>query len=400
MLRQKNRQPIGHARRGILTPMIAAALLVVMAGMALVLDYLWLSGAEVELQSAADAAAVAARNLADDDLLRENVDLKNRLIRAREAAKNIAAKNSAVGTPVSLESEDGGRIRFGRVVVQESTGLFRFLETHHQTTSVKVTARRMRNTHNPVAMLLSGSFGHPYADVAVQSEATIYNDVVGFRAFEGAPVPILPLAILEKAPEKNSQSWVNQIEQRRGKDCFAFDLASGTVLEQSDGLTEIVLKSGSSAGHENFHLLEIGESYGYDSLFDQIARGWTIEDLEQTEGDLFFNRSSSPVSISCSNQLNSAVVSALENVIGQCRIFLLYGKHHKHGHQGWGTVECMRPVAGRVMSVNYGENRCIEIVVQPCVLTTKTAVLHREVASNGSDDFPANPYIYKLQLTQ
>ncbi len=47
-------------RRGFTTPAVAIALLVVMAGLALVLDRLWLDTADLELTTAAEAASGAS----------------------------------------------------------------------------------------------------------------------------------------------------------------------------------------------------------------------------------------------------------------------------------------------------------------------------------------------------
>ncbi len=105
-------------RRGFTTPAVAIALLVVMAGLALVLDRLWLDTADLELTTAAEAAALAAASeLANDDLLKLNAVPELRFERARAAAAWIASQNLVAGSPVVLNTDPEGYIRLGRLLL-------------------------------------------------------------------------------------------------------------------------------------------------------------------------------------------------------------------------------------------------------------------------------------------
>jgi hypothetical protein len=76
-------------------PVVAVALLVIGAAIALALDRAWIDGAQVELTTATDAAALAAaRELAGDDLLRPGIDASGRVAAARLAAMRVAALNT------------------------------------------------------------------------------------------------------------------------------------------------------------------------------------------------------------------------------------------------------------------------------------------------------------------
>src|SRR5262245_51018624 len=86
-------------RRGFTTPAVAIALLIAMCGLALILDRLWLDAADLELTTAAEAAALgAASALANDDLLRINADPELRQDDARNAAAWIASQNTVAGS--------------------------------------------------------------------------------------------------------------------------------------------------------------------------------------------------------------------------------------------------------------------------------------------------------------
>ena len=136
-------------RRGMLTPMIAFALVVVMAAVALLLDRLWLDAAAVELVTCAEASALAAAGeLANDDLLQTHFDSKRRITAARRAAVDVAYQNRVCGSPVTLDSSASGDVRFGRLVLDPETGETRFLETIHDPTSVMVTGRKTKSRNN------------------------------------------------------------------------------------------------------------------------------------------------------------------------------------------------------------------------------------------------------------
>ena len=59
-------------RRGVITPLAAMVLLVVLAGIALVVNRLWLDAASLEVTTCIETAVLAAgQELAADDLLKE-----------------------------------------------------------------------------------------------------------------------------------------------------------------------------------------------------------------------------------------------------------------------------------------------------------------------------------------
>ena len=223
---------VGHSqfrlagRRGFITPLIAVALLVVMAAIALVLDRLWLDAAMVELTGTAESSALAAgRQLAGDDLLRPGKASQHRIDQARQAAARIAERNLVAGHPVTLDTDPDGDIRFGRLVLDQESGRTKFLQTRSNPSTVVVTAKRTRSRNNPLALLFAQLTRQPAGDVATRVEATIDNRVIGVRPFDGVAVPGFPLAILKSDPEgKRKDTWDAAIEQRCGQDRYSFDV--------------------------------------------------------------------------------------------------------------------------------------------------------------------------------
>lgn len=388
-------------RRGILAPAVALCLLVVLAAVALILDRLWLQAAQVELRTTAEAAALAAgQELAADDLLRSEADSKQRLDAARAAAAAIAGRNLVAGDAVRLDPYSPDDVRFGRLALQIQTGRTVFLRTDYRPTTVVVTTRRTRERQNPVALFFQELTGQAAGDVAAAAEATIDNRVVGIRPFIGTPAPALPIAILFRE-EGREDTWDAQILGRRGLDQYAWHEATRRILRQPDGIPEIVLRSMPVRGDAraaNIQLVDLGSGLREASLARQITRGLTLGDLADWDGELRVDGKMLPITSSA--VILGRPIAALKQMIGQCRMGLLYVNHRPSGTTGLGRLDCVGLMAGRIMSVRMGEARACEIVFQPGVLTTPTALLADDALAAASPEDVRNPYIYKLHLTQ
>ncbi len=415
----------------MLIPAVAVALVAVLAGAALVLDRLWLDTALTELRTGAEAAALAAgRSLASDDLLRKDSDPNARLMKARFAASRIAQHNVAAGDPLWLNIDPDGDVRFGKLATDNVTGEPLFLETDSQPTTVAVSARRVQDRQNAVSLPIQSILGKSSADVVAVAEVTLENQIVGLRTIGNLPVPTLPLAVLydsipqavatAKSPvaqgkpqSKANQStaslptWKRDIEDRRGQDRFAFDAADNTVSEESDGIPEIVLRTSStklSPQQTNAFLLSLSRDLTNDDLQRQVREGWSANDLEPFGGQLLFDHGFLTLSGLKGTDSGSASES-LQSVIGQPRVCLLYERVEGDERSATANVRCIGLVAGRVMSVRGLSDSVCEIVLQPTVMTCRSAVVASELTgsthetSNELSQFPKNPYLYKLRLT-
>ncbi len=92
--------------------------------------------------------------------------------------------------------------------------------------------------------------------------------------------------------------------------------------------------------------------------------------------------------------------SELRKIIGQCRIVFLYDRFESRSRSAAGRLQCVGAVAGRILSVEVLKHGQTEIVFQPGVLTTRTALLAVDTITQQPWEQLANRYIYKLQLTQ
>lgn len=393
-----------------MVPAIAFAILIVGIALALVLDRLWLDAARVELVTATEAAALAAANqMADDELLRLEPNMSTVLDSARAKAAEVAASNMVAGSPLELDQSEQGDIRFGRIVADADTGLGKFLEIDYRPTSVVVFGGRTRKFGNPVALFFRQLTGQASGDLVATAEASIDNRIVGVRPYEGANTPAIPLAILDKHLDpRRVDTWTHQIDGRLGSDDYGYNAATGEITNTPDGIPEFLIHGAKQDAKEedvekaNCHLADLGTGLNPSELARQFTSGWTVADLADFGGE--FRLDGSPETLDSNAILGQDELSSLEDLVGRARICVLYqNPRSQRGIPGQAKVEATRLVAVRILTVREAAGKSVEILVQPAVVTTRTALVS-EVGATWSADpevqYETNPYIYKLFLTQ
>ncbi|MFM9966407.1 MAG: hypothetical protein ACKV2Q_34965 [Planctomycetaceae bacterium] len=436
-------------RAGSLLPALVLALVAVLGGAALVIDRLALDTAKSELRIAAEASALAAaRELANDDRLRPDFDHAALCQKARFAAARIAAENLVAGEPLTLTTDPTGDVRFGRLINDPTTGEPIFVEADtadadHEPTSVAVAARRTEARQSGVPLPFRAFYAPTEADVAAVAEASLNFHVLGLRSVDRLPIPTLPLAILAQpnlgqsnakdrgplpdgrgsnvrgsnlrgsnrqsdgASSKPRQpsasiipsapSWNRDIEQRHGSDHFGFDVTSGEVTNQADGIPEITLRTATltNSSKSNAFILSLAADLSEENLRQQISQGWSADELDPVGGELLFDQG--PLTMTGLRGVNGNVLaSALRKLVGQSRVVFLYDRVDGDPRSHVASLQITKMVAARVLFVReISECEC-EIVLQPAVLATRSAV----VASDETDaNCEKNKYVANLRLT-
>ncbi|MCA9079520.1 MAG: hypothetical protein KDA58_03130 [Planctomycetaceae bacterium] len=383
---------------------MALAILVVGGCLALVVDSLWLKVAHRELQTAADAAVLgAAGELASDARLSADYDTQELATAVRQQAAHVAAGNTAGGQSVRIDSLVEGDVHLGKIVT-DSNGLDVFLETDVQPTSVVLFAHCRRQYGNPVPLFFPQFTGQPAADLTCRAEASIDPHVVGVRPLDQANVPALPLAVMElHSDPRRLDTWAVQIEARRGRDQYRFNAETGEVELGSDGIPEIVLHSTERGSEEeeekrgNVQLVDLGTGLRVMELDRQIHHGWNWRDLQEYGSE--FRLDQGTVRLQGTERIEGPLVDDLRDMIGHSRIVLLYRAAGPAGADGLTHAEISRFAAGRIMDVRPSE-RTLELVLQPAVVATRTALTADSSATNTATNTNSpNPYLYRLSLT-
>ena len=383
---------------------VAAALLVVGACLALVFDRLWLDAAQVELQAAAEAAALAgAGQLATDARLNpKSVDLTTP---ARDAAIAIGQKNFSVGTAVNLQDGEHGDVQIGTIQMSSETGAAQFVTGTERPTTCVVKAARLRSRGNPVAFLIRSMSGKSSGDAQAFAEASVDNRIIGVQPNTHSPVPALPLAILHTHQDpRRLDTWQRQIEMRLGPDRYGYDATTGAVTLGPDGIPEIVLHTASpsadtdDAAKVNVLTIDIGTGLHESPVSRQIQTGWTIEHLKNFGEE--FRTDQGPYTLDADAACVDPVQDQLQTLIGQTRICGLYADH-KTTSKTLGHAAIGHLVGIRLLALEHADGSQLHITVQPAVIATRTALLstHDAAWMSGNGTERTNPYIYKLFLS-
>jgi hypothetical protein len=402
---------VASRRTGSLLPALAVAIVTALGCAALVIDRLALDSARSELRTAAEAAALAAaRELASDDRLRQDYKPAALRMKARFAAATIAQENVVAGEPLQLSIASNGDIRFGILDTDASTSEPVFIETSddEEATTVVVKASRTRVRGTALPLPFQSLNGPSEGELAALAEASVNFHVNGLRTVDDLPIPTLPLAILTEAAAstKSEQqraaandaaqrpSWSRDIRDRRGFDRYGLDVESGTIVDEPDGIPEITLRTATLSANPrtNAYILALTGELTQDDLRRQIQRGWTADDLRMLGGEILLDRGALTMA-GLRGVESHLLVEAFRKVVGQSRVVFLYESADASSGSAASQLTVTSFVAGRVMSVRaISESEC-ELVFQPAVLATRSAVV------GETHDGEPNPYVANLRLT-
>ncbi len=373
-----------------MVPAIAMALLVVGSAMALVFDRLWQDAAALELRAAGEAAALAAAHrLAGDETLRKNADFESICQSARTAAADIASRNLVGGLPVKLWDHEDGDVELGQVVENKSGELV-FVRTNDRPDCVAVHVEQGRGTSNPLGLLVRDLTGAGrLLRTTVQAKAE--HCIAGLRPYEGVNAPMLPIALSALGPTGWDASIV------AGPDTCGVPRGTGTIVPGPDGISEMTAWSAPQPADPReqllatLHVFDIGNGLGGAALAEQCREGWSMNDLRKHAGELRLD--GRPLTLKSTPKIPGEVSTALEALVGQTRMCLVYDAVLPGTSPDQWNIVCRRLVAVRILAVQQAAAGMVVLQVQPSVMATRTAI------TAEGDLMLWNPYVCKVFLT-
>lgn len=383
-------------------PLLLALLALLLSIVALAVDSAHLWQARQELQSSADAAALAAvQGLVHDGLLCPAPGrMANLAAAARSDAQRLASLNPSAGRTVELQAnalqDPMGDIVFG--FFEPTTG--QFLPARPEEidwpvlNAVRVTARRTQERGNAVRLFFGAWVRRSGADVAGEALAVLDRDIIGLRAVPRTTIPMMPVALLSDPTGKAELSWELQVEQHL---CMPNqDLPRMTVnlpLDPDDG------------ENLNGYLLRLGtaEMAGW---VRQIHSGLVAADLQAWDGALVPPENGAlPLpaepflpgwSKTELRDLHQALLTL--SLSEQPRVWPLYTQVGKTDDGGL-AVGITRFVAARLESLELDlSQRRLTLVLRPCQIVTTTAVARS--TAGPAESFTPNLYIAKARLVK
>lgn len=412
MIHSKNRVK----RKGAMWPLMLGMLVLLMACLALVVDSALLWQARQELQVAADASALGAvLELTDDHLLIQREGRMAQVVeRSMRIARDLAAKHHVLGQPLELSIDDVSQM-------DVVAGFFDPAVSAMQPASpgdwdspflnaIEVTGRRTRERGTPVGLFFTRMFQLDSADVGASSTALLDRHIIGFRPTGQLTVPLMPVGVLSDPRGMDEHSWEAQIDKplsmgSNGLDQYAYNKSTRkwsqvTDGSSGDGLPEFTLRipMGKESEETNGCLLQIGRKDSR-TLLRQMETGLSSTDLQAMDGQLVlgwdgllpFDIAEQPNNRALSQMIDQLEVLASS---GEGRLWPLYqpgeAADQAQGQSSAGAL-VRGFIAARVAAVTQTDDY-LEVILQPTVLTTGTAVVEPKM--------PANHYVGKIRLVR
>ncbi|HCS54367.1 MAG TPA: hypothetical protein DIW81_22765, partial [Planctomycetaceae bacterium] len=275
---------------------------------------------------------------------------------------------------------------------------------------------RSRDLGNPINLFYPGVTKRAHADATMIVEVTFDNRIDHFVAAPARPIPAFPFAILANDPlGKRTDTWANMIEAGQGADEYAYNEVTHEVVKQADGIPEMILKSvplKSDPLEGNVQLLDFNNDLNDQKIIQQIHNGLTQLDMQPWNNRL---QAHQEIEMTGLGNMTTPIQFALESQIGQQKLCLLYNQVSAMDVPGWTSLTCEGVVAIRILKVIPESGEAATVIIQPTVLTTKSAVLAQFFDETADyPDLPPNlaemmvepktitpnKYVYKIYVSR
>lgn len=397
-----------ESERGSVLVLVAVSLSVMLLMLAFAFDFGRIVLTESELQSAADAAALAgAAQLVDEDYLYGSAYISDDIIEARDSAEQYAGLNKAGDVNLLLDRNDGNLLNGGVVVGYIENPLdpnSPFLtDSISEYNSVRVVAELSPDLNGPLGLFFGGVTGKGEIAMKAQSTATLDDRVSGFAVYQpNQRLGILPFSldvtiwdgVFQTAclPESSIiPDPIGPVVGSIGMNVLLHWLSAPTVVS----VPSVKIYPNREESPGNFGTIDIGSSNNSTSdICDQILNGATGADialiggldLTDDDGDGIFTKW-----FNGDTGVSAALKSAIEQIYHQPRILPLHRQLTGNGNNA--MYEVCQYVGVKIVGMKMTgklEDRYIE--AQATQYVSNTAKINPSV--------PHSRCLYALSLTR
>ena len=357
-----NRRRLSNRRRGNVVVLSAFLMIPLLAMIAFACDIGYITVIRTQLQSSADAAALAAVwELADEDGPGDNPSSAEVADRARRIAAEYAAYN-LVGRQAPALADSDVEIGYLANPSDPNSPLVAPTETN-LANAVRVRVRRTSDQNGQVPLFFARVMGYDKAAVEATATASLQCTIRGFQTPpDYSNLGILPIAL-------DQESW-NYLMAGHGTDSYRYNNDDKSSASGSDGVLELNLYPGGTGSAGNRGTVDIGGANNSTSdIARQIISGISPEDLEalRATGSSLELDVNSELVLQGDTGLSAEIKSELTAIIGQPRIVPIFSKVANPGNNARYTI--VKFVGIRVMHVELtGKNK--RVIVQPCPIVT------------------------------
>lgn len=371
-----------RTRRGKFLAAIALLMPVLVGGLAVSVDTAVVAQARGQLQTVADASALAGvTKLANDArVARGVVNLSSEINAAQGQAVAYGPRNSVLTSPAVVNSSDVvvGYIDPSNRAAPLSTA------TPSLFNSVQVTANRDHDHTGLVPSFFSAVLGNNGTPLSVSATATVVNaQVSGFRSVNSQNANLLPIVL--------DVTTYQAMLAGTTTDQYTYTPSAspggvGTVSSGPDGVTESQLYPVASGNPGNWGTIKVGVANNSTStLAAQIQYGITPAQLATFPNstislDQTDSSSTNPITGAAPLRyhtfggnpgISAGIKSALDAIIGKPVSIPIYDQTGGNGNNAWYRVIYFAPC--RILAVNFQGNPKY-VIIQPALLNDSSVI--------------------------
>jgi Flp pilus assembly protein TadG len=367
-----------EARRGAVAPLFAILAIPLLGMMAFAIDVGYMTLVQTDLQTAADAAALAGAEKLQSLLVQYNLPLQTQ---QQQILSN--ATTNTPGGPMSTAQKYASSNKAGNVFIQvpDQDISFGFMDATGKYTSpappltfpntISVTTRRDAAANGPISLFFGPIFGMKTKELTATARATIYSgDVASLQVVPGVHAHILPVAL-------DRYVWQTFYTTGQSPD----GLIHSSPL---NGYAELQVYPTPGNAPGNFGLIDVGPPANNVPAFrNWIDDGETPNDiayLANPSNNLLPVSTSSPKNWKAGPGLKSTLLSNFQLEIGTPTFIPLFEPVSRIPYQaasstGQNATYAVVGFVGITISEATGSGNNMNISIQPMAAINPTAVI-------------------------
>ena len=395
---RRNLQP---NRRGAILVISAVIMVVLLSFVAFAIDLGYMANTKAELQSAADAATLAAASELIDGLGASPAKTQSQMQTAAKTAAVTVAEKNGNGELSATYLDPNQHVRFGRI--SWNTAQNRWDKTWGATpaNAVEVVAHRdaagSSLGNKSLKLFFAPIMGKNTANLSTNAVAGVVPGT-GFKVSTGSTSTFgaLPIAC-------DQTSW-NALIAGSGSDLYAYNPANGVVTSGADGVKELNIYPDPNANLPagNRGTVDLGNPNNSTAdLVRQIRYGLNASDLSFFPNNTI-RTDTGPVILNGDTGISAGIKASLEAIKGQPRLMPIYtvvGTQAQAtsgvvtGKQGTGNnlyYRVVKFVGVRIVFVELtGNNK--RVIIQPATFFSSAVIASKSTAT--TDSYYTKPHL-------
>jgi len=372
------------SRRGSILVISAIMMVVMFAMLAFGVDIGYMMLVRTQLQSSADASALAAtQELFNSHFVTPEPLINSTLEQTKTMARYYAASNCAGGVACSLADAD---ITVGRLDLSAGPTAALTFANPSRYNAVQVRVQRTGEQNGEVPLFFARVMGINSVQSHAVAMAAYADNFVGFAAppADGSEnLHMLPFAL-------DKQTW-DDLLAGRTSDSWSWNEGNKSISSGSDGVREANLYPQGTGSPGNRGTVDVGSSNNSTrDISRQITDGISAEDFSYLPGGKLTFSSDGTLTLNGDTGMSAGFKDELASIIGQTRVIPIFNAVSGNGNNAQYTIVQLAGV--RIMAVKMtGDPSNRYVMIQPANVTVQNGI-------PGSDDSQFSYFLFSKRV--